>query len=96
MGLFLPKSVKLYGTSSRVQAVFSAESLQAVGVPTMDVICAAGGSAVTDGTGVDVMACKVGIDVDVGTGSGVACGLQAERIINIHPIYLNFFIRVFL
>jgi len=96
MGLFLPKSVKLYGTSSRVQAVFSAESLQAVGVAAMDVICAVGGSAVTEGAGVDVLACTVGVDVNVGTASGVGCGLQAERIIKIHPMIWNFFIRVFL
>ena len=51
MGLFLLKSVKLYGTSSRVQFVFNAESLHAVGVPIMDVVCATGVPTVAEGTG---------------------------------------------
>jgi hypothetical protein len=97
MGLFLPKSVKLYGTSSRIQFTFNAESLHAVGVPAIDVVCAAGVSAVTEGTtAVDVIACTVGAGVNVGMGSGVGSGLQAERINKINPMYWNFFIRIFL
>jgi len=99
MGLFLPKSVKLYGTSSRIQFVFSAESAHAVGVPAMDVVCTAGVPAVAEGAAVAVdvvITCAVGGGVNVGMGSGVGCGLQAERINRINPIYRNFFIRVFL
>jgi len=98
MGLFLLKSVKLYGTSSRVQFVFNAESLHVVGVPIMGVVCATGVSTVTEGTAVevDVITCTGGDGVNVGAGSGVGCGLQAERINKINPMNWNFFTRIFL
>jgi hypothetical protein len=98
MGLFLPKSVKLYGASSRFQSVISAESLQAVGVAAMDVVCATGVSAVTEGmtVAVVVITCAGGDGVNVGLGSGVGCGLQAERINKINPMNWNFLTRIFL
>ncbi len=72
--------------SSRVQFVISAESLQAIGVSVVDVDCAAGVPSVTEGAGVEVTASTIGDGVSVGTGDGVGCGLQAERINTIDPI----------
>jgi hypothetical protein len=90
-GLFLPRSVKLYGTSSRVQSIFNAESTHTVGVSVMD----AGVASVIEGAAVGVITCTVGDGINVGASGGVGCGLQAERINKINPMNWNFFIRYF-
>jgi hypothetical protein len=70
--------------------------MHTVGVPVVDVASAAGVSTVAEGTAVDVITCTVGDGVNVGIGNGVSCGLQAERINKINPMYWNFFICIFL
>jgi hypothetical protein len=64
----------------------------------MDVVCAVGVSAVAEGltVAVDVITRMVGGGVNVGIGSGVGRGLQAERINKTNPMYWNLFIHVFL